>query len=82
MYLHRSGEPPGSGVWARFWMVVLASPKLLSYYSLGNTEKNVKSVFSSILERRNAGIEILSINATSTNVNNGRNKRRNGLNSG
>jgi hypothetical protein len=76
MYLHRLGEPPGSGVCARFWTAVLASPKLLPYYSLGNTEKNIKSVFPSKLERRNIGIEVLSVNTTPTNINNGRNKRR------
>jgi hypothetical protein len=39
-------------------------------------KKKVKSVFPFTIERRNSGIEVLSVNATSTNGNSGRNKRR------
>jgi len=39
-------------------------------------KKNVKCVFPSTLGKRNSGIEVLNVNAKSTNVNNGRNKRR------
>ena len=39
-------------------------------------KKNIKNVWPSTLERSNSGIEALNVNATSTNINNGRNKRR------
>jgi hypothetical protein len=67
MYLHRFGEPPASRRLGRVLGGGFGVTEATVILFAGKHRKNVKNVFPSTLERRNCGIEFLSVNATSTN---------------